>query len=80
MAPVSAALPKKSSKNLRCNSVEDYDVEDEDDDAGGRKRTIRFGDEKEEDVETTQDDEDLEDDVPGKVIRGFFGVELLTIN
>jgi len=46
-------------------NIEDYDVEEAEEDAGARKRTIRFGDEKEEDVETTKDDEDLEDDVPG---------------
>ena len=40
-------------------------MEEVEEDAGARKRTIRFGDEKEEDVETTKDDEDLEDDVPG---------------
>ena len=64
----------ETSKPILCPGVpadvppnlEDYDFEPQPDEAGGRKRTIRFGDEAEQDEKVGQEQEEEEDcEVPG---------------
>ena len=64
----------ETSKPILCPGVpadvppdlEDYDIEPQPDEAGSRKRTIRFGDEAEQEEKVGQKEEDEEDgEVPG---------------